>query len=251
MLNIINNRYTRQTMLKQIGSEGQEKLKRASVIVIGAGGLGAPALTYLAAAGVGHIGIVDSDTVSASNLNRQFLHNEADLKRPKAVSAKEKLEALNSEIRISAYEETLTDKNAKDILAGFDLVLGAVDTYETRFVINRASVELCLPYIDGGINGFYGCIIFSLPKKTPCLNCVFPNKKSDRQEGGVLGTTAGIIGTLEANLALLWLINQQNPIEKKLILYDGLKMSMDFVDIERDKNCPVCKGGAVTQGAAL
>ena len=241
MLNAINGRYSRQACIKNIGSEGQKKLKAASVAVVGAGGLGSPALTYLAAAGVGHISIIDFDKVSMSNLNRQFLHAESDIGFPKAVSAKKKLTALNSEIEITSHEETLTNENAKSLLAGCDLVIGAVDSFDTRFIINRASIELNLPYIDGGITGFYGSIIFSQPQKTPCLNCIFPEEKTNKETTGVLGTTAGVIGTLEANLAILWLICHENKIENKLLLYDGLKMSMDLIDIKRDENCPVCQ----------
>ena len=260
-------------MLNQVGPEGQKKLKAASVIVVGAGGLGSPALTYLAAAGVGRLGLIDSDTVSLSNLNRQFLFSGGDIGRSKAASAKEKLTALNGDIEVIAYEEHLSDENAGTLFAGYDLVLGAVDSFDTRFVINRAAAALKLPYIDGGVNGFSGCVVFSQPPKTPCLACVFPipnaekepsDAPSDSPSGvpsdvyktpvsvhgtsageapiGVLGTTAGVIGTLEANLCLLWLLGHQNPLENKLLLYDGFRMSMDLIEIRRDKNCSVCGG---------
>lgn len=232
-------------MLAQVGIEGQKRLSRSSVVVVGAGGLGSPALTYLVEAGVGRVGLIDSDTVSLSNLNRQFLHGDADIGRPKAVSATEKLMALNGEIEIIACEERLSDENAETLFAGYDLVLGAVDSFDTRFVINRASVALGLPYIDGGVNGFCGCIMFSHPPETPCLNCVFPNRDKQNKPIGVLGTTAGVIGTLEANMALLWLLNHCNPIENKLLLYDGYRMSIDLIKIKRDKNCPVCGGGSI------
>jgi len=245
-----DGRYSRQILIEQIGEEGQEKLAASSVIVIGAGGLGSPALTYLAAAGIGCIGLVDSDKIALSNLNRQFLHNTCDIGKFKVDSAKEKLSNLNNEINIKTFNTHLTDGNAEEILSGFDIVIGAVDSFETRFVINKACVllhkqGLHIPYIDGGINGFSGCVLFSNPPHTPCLNCVFPQdieKKETQKKSniGVLGTTAGIIGTIEANTALLFLLGLPNPIENKLLIYDGLRMSFDHIDIKRNENCSVC-----------
>ena len=241
----MEDRYSRQILIKEIGAEGQEKLARSSVFVAGAGGLGSPALTYLASAGIGRLGFVDCDTVAPSNLNRQFLHNTFDIGKLKTNSAKEKLSALNDKIEINSINEHLTDENANTIFAGYDLILGAVDSFETRFVINRACVSLNIPYIDGGINGFSGCVLFSNPPHTPCLNCVFPQdieKKETQKKSniGVLGTTAGIIGTIEANTALLFLLGLPNPIENKLLIYDGLRMSFDHIDIKRNENCSVC-----------
>jgi len=237
----VSDRYSRQISIQQIGSEGQKKLTRASVFVAGAGGLGSPALTYLAAAGVGRLGVADSDTVTISNLNRQFLHNSGGIGRLKADSAKEKLLSLNNEIEVRVYNERLSDQNAKNILSGYDIVLGAVDSFESRFVINRACVSLRIPYIDGGINGFSGCVMFSNPPFTPCLNCIFPQAAA-KTEAGALGTTAGVIGTIEANIALLRLFGLPNPAENKLLLYDGLRMSIEYVDIKQNKNCNVCMG---------
>ena len=214
-------------------------------MVVGAGGLGSPALTCLVAAGVGRVGLVDSDVVSLSNLNRQFLYGDSDIGRPKAVAAKERLGAMNHGVEIMAYEERLTERNAEALLAGYDLALGAVDSYDTRHVINRATAALGVPYIDGGVNGFSGCVMFSHPPQTPCLNCVFPHKSTHKKAAGVLGTTAGAVGTMEANLALLWLLGHENPIANKLLLYDGFRMSVDLIRIDRNKSCSVCGGGAV------
>jgi len=241
LVNSMDNRYSRQILIKQIVAEGQEKLTHSSALVVGAGGLGSPVLTYLAAAGVGCLGIVDFDTVALSNLNRQFLHNTADIGRLKTDSAKEKLVNLNDEIKINIYNEHLTDLNAIKIFTGYDIVLGAVDSFETRFVINRACVSLHIPYIDGGINGFSGCVLFSNPPFTPCLNCVFPQTVSKEKSVGVLGTTAGVIGTIEANIAILWMLNLHKSVENKLLFYDGLNMSIDHLNIKRSENCSVCK----------
>jgi len=235
-------RYSRQIMIPEIGNKGQEKLLRSSVLVAGAGGLGSPALTYLAAAGVGRLGVVDSDKAELSNLNRQFLHGSADIGNNKTDSAGEKLAALNKEIKIETFTERLTEKNAEKIFSGYDIVLGAVDSFETRFVINRACISLGLPYIDGGINGFSGCIMFSNPPKTPCFGCVFPEKRAKKKTVGVLGTTAGVTGTIQANIALLLLLGLPNPAENKLLVYDGLQMSLDHVEIKRNDKCPFCGG---------
>ena len=237
----MDSRYARQIQIRQIGSEGQKKLARASVLVAGAGGLGSPALTYLAAAGVGRLGIIDSDTVALSNLNRQFLHYKKDIGRYKTDSAGEKLAGLNDEIEIIARTEHITDLNAHTFLAGYDAVLGAVDSFATRSVINRACCSLRIPYIDGGINGFSGCVMFSYPPDTPCLNCVFPETAAKNEAPpGVLGATAGVIGSMQAGIAIQWLLGLPNPLTRKLALYDGLRMSIDLIDIQRDAACPVC-----------
>jgi len=241
----MDDRYSRQISLPQIGPEGQQKLGTGSVIVVGAGGLGSPALTYLVAAGVGRVGIVDADTVSRSNLNRQFLYGDADVGRPKAVAARERLAELNSDVEIVVYESLLTDDNAETLFAGYNLVLGAVDSFDTRAVINRAAVALRIPYVDGGVNGFNGCVMLSHPPQTPCLNCVFPNSSPKKRPTGVLGAIAGVVGAMEANLALLWLLGQHDAAQHRLFLYDGLRMRIDHIEIKHDKGCTVCAGGAI------
>ncbi|MDR0465035.1 MAG: HesA/MoeB/ThiF family protein [Treponema sp.] len=238
----MSERYSRQITIPQIGNEGQKKLARSSVIVAGAGGLGSPALTYLAAAGVGRLGFIDSDTVALSNLNRQFLHNTNDIGKLKTASAKEKLRALNDKIEINSINEHITGDNAAALFSGYDIALGAVDSFETRFVINRACVSLNIPYIDGGINGFSGCVLFSNPPHTPCLSCIFPETAAKKEMPGVFGTTAGITGAIEANIALLYLLGLPNPVENKLLMYDGLRMDFDLIEIKRNEECRVCNG---------
>ncbi|MCL2568244.1 MAG: HesA/MoeB/ThiF family protein [Oscillospiraceae bacterium] len=236
----MNERYARQILMEQIDVAGQERLARAAVVVVGAGGLGSPALTYLAAAGVGRIGLIDGDTVELTNLNRQFLHGEADLGRPKADSARERLAALNGTIEVRTHDVRLTEENAAALLAGYDLILGAVDSFETRAVINRAAIGLGIPYIDGGVNGFSGSVFYSYPPDLPCLNCVFPLERSKGKTAGVLGTTAGVIGTAMANVALLHLLGLENPLCNKLFWYDGLRMRTDLIEVRRDEGCLVC-----------
>ncbi|MCL2410147.1 MAG: HesA/MoeB/ThiF family protein [Treponema sp.] len=237
----MDERYSRQILINQIGEAGQKKLSRSSVFVVGAGGLGSPVLTYLTVMGIGHLAFIDSDIAAESNLNRQFLHHTEDIGRKKTISALEKLNKLNNKIDIKAHNERLTDKNAQAFFNGYDIVIGAVDSFETRFVINKACVSLDIPYFDGGINGFSGIIMFSHPPNTPCLNCVFPKKKKTNEPVGVFGATAGVIGTILANCSALWLLGVPNPVENRLIMYDGLNMKIDHIDIKRDENCEVCR----------
>ena len=235
-------RYERQISMDQIGSAGQEKLANSAIFVIGAGGLGSPALTYLAAAGVGCLGLMDGDRVAPGNLNRQFLHGESDINRAKARSAAEALGRRNSEIDIRAYETYLTEENAKTHLTGYDIILGAVDSFSVRSLINRTCLSLGVPYIDGGVSGFSGCVLYANPPESPCLNCIFPEKSEEKEAVGVLGATAGVIGTAMANIALLVLLGLENPIRNKLFLYDGLRMRTDLIAIRRDEKCGVCGG---------
>ena len=227
-------------MIPRIGDEGQMKLSRSSVLVAGAGGLGSPALTCLAAAGVGRIGIADSDTVEISNLNRQFLFCIDDIGRPKAGSARDRLLRMNNQIGIEAFNDHLTELNAEKIIAGYDFVIGAVDSFRTRFAINRACVSLNIPYADGGVRDFSGHALFSFPPQTPCLNCVFPAKSGKPEKHGVIGTVTGVVGTMLANIALAHLLGLPNHAANKLLLYDGLRMGIDQIEIKRNDKCPVC-----------
>ena len=236
-------RYERQISMEQIRPEGQAKLANSAILVIGAGGLGSPALTYLATAGIGHLALIDGDQVAPGNLNRQFLHGETDIGRAKAHSAAETLQALNSEIEIQAVDAYLTEENAKNHFVGYDLILGAVDSFRTRSLINKTCLSLRIPYIDGGVSGFSGCVLYATPPETPCLNCIFPEKSRKKENPGVLGTTAGIIGTIMANIAILELLGLENPLRNKLFLYDGLRMRTDLIKIQRNENCPLCGVG--------
>lgn len=236
----MQERYQRQIVIERIGEKGQKKLADSSVAIIGTGGLGSPILTYLTLAGVGKLSMIDNDKVSLSNLNRQFLHGTKDIDTPKVTSAKEKLNALNPETQIQTHETRLTKENAEELLAGHDVVVGALDSMETRFIVNQTCVNLKIPYIDGGVKEFGGYVIFTNSPKTSCFNCIFPPKKAPPFPAGVLGTTACTIGGLEANITLLYLLGLPNPLENKLLVYDGLRLSMDLVDIEKDEKCGVC-----------
>ena len=233
-------RYSRQVMMDKIGKEGQAKLQAAQVAVIGVGGLGSPVLTYLALAGVGKLTLIDYDGVEMSNLNRQFLHGTKDIGTLKVDSAKVKLMELNHQVEIIPLARKLTKENAKKLLGGHDLVLGALDSMETRFLVNEACVNLGIPYIDGGVKEFGGSVIFTNPPETPCYNCVFPRKAGEKEVVGVLGVTAGIVGSLEADVALIHLLGLPNPLENKLLIVDGLRLSMSLVDIVADEKCEIC-----------
>ena len=236
----MRERYQRQMVIEQIGEKGQQKLADSSVAIIGTGGLGSPILTYLTLAGVGNLSIIDYDKVEQSNLNRQFLHGTKDINTPKVLSAKEKLNAINDEVKIHTHETKLTKENAHDLLKGHDLVIGALDSLETRFIVNETCINLNVPYIDGGVKEFGGYVIFTHPPKTPCFQCIFPQKKGKKESPGILGVTAGTIGTLEADIALLHLLGLPNPLENKLLIYDGLRLSIDLVAIKKDEKCNVC-----------
>jgi len=213
----------------------------SSVAVIGVGGLGSPILTYLALAGVGKLTLVDWDVVEISNLNRQFLHGTGDVGRKKVVSADEKLKALNPEVEIQPLSVALTRDNAEELLAGHDLVIGALDSLEARVIVNEVCVNLRIPYLDGGVKELGGRVMFSNPPQTACFNCVFPPKGREKEVVGVLGVTAGIIGGIQADVALIHLLGLPNPLGNKLLIFDGLRLTMNLVDVVRDEKCEVCQ----------
>lgn len=230
-------KYIRQIML--FGEEGQEKLRKAKVFVAGAGGLGSPVLTYLAIAGVGKIILADFDSVELSNLNRQFLHHEKDAGREKVKSAEEKLLSLNPEIEVVTIREKITEENADSIVPSCDLIIDALDNFDTRHVLNRLAVERKIPLIHGAVSGYRGQATTVVPGKTPCLYCIFP--KSFRKEVfPVLGTTPGIIGSIQANEAIKYLTGQGKLLEGRLLLWDGLTCSFSELNVNKAENCPVC-----------
>ena len=233
-------RYERQIIIDKIGEEGQARLACSSVAVIGAGGLGSPILTYLALAGVGKLTLVDWDVVDISNLNRQFLHDTNDIGRKKAISAEEKLKALNPKVEIHPLSVELTGDNAEELLSGHDLVMGALDSLDARLIVNETCTNLGIPYVDGGVKEFGGRVMFSNPPQTPCFNCVFPPKVRKKKTVGVLGVTAGIIGGIQADVALIHLLQLPNPLGNKLLIFDGLRLTMNLVDVVKDENCEVC-----------
>jgi molybdopterin/thiamine biosynthesis adenylyltransferase len=230
-------RYARQILM--IGEEGQEKLKAARILVAGAGGLGTVISLYLAAAGVGHLRIIDCDVVEESNLNRQILHWSKDLGRPKTDSAGEKLSALNPLIVLERISDRIVEENVGEMTRGCDLIVDAMDNFPTRHLLNRTAVEKGIPFIHGAVRGLFGQTTTVIPGETPCLRCLFP-ASPPREVFPIIGATCGVIGSIEASEAIKLLTGQGKPLAGRLFLWDGLAGSADSLTIEKDPCCPVC-----------
>jgi molybdopterin-synthase adenylyltransferase len=230
-------RYARQILL--IGEEGQERLKAASVLVAGAGGLGTVISLYLAAAGVGRLRIIDCDVVETSNLNRQILHWNGDVGRPKTDSVKEKLVALNPLIRIETNPGRITEESVGGFAKGCCLIVDAMDNFSTRYLLNRAAVDRNIPFIHGAVRGFFGQTMTVIPGKGPCLRCFFPSSPP-REVFPIVGATCGVIGSIEAAEAIKLLTGQGEPLMGRIFIWNGLAGSADSIAVERDPSCPDC-----------
>lgn len=231
--------------MPEVGVAGQKKLKASSVLIVGTGGLGSPLGMYLAAAGVGHIGLVDYDVVDLSNLQRQVIHGTSDVGRPKTESALDRLRDINAQIRIDTYNETLNSKNARDILEGYDLVVDGTDNFPTRYLINDVCVFTLKPFVFGGIFRFYGQVSIFCAGDGPCYRCLFPSPPPagtvpSCAEGGVLGILPGTIGTIQATEAIKLILGIGDPLIGRLLTYDALEMNFKFFKIKKDPDCPVC-----------
>ncbi len=238
-------RYSRHLILPEVGLEGQRKLKAGSVLCIGAGGLGSPAALYLAAAGIGTIGIVDFDSVDSSNLQRQILHGTPDVGRSKLESAKEKLSALNPEISIKTYETRLTSANALDLFKGYDVILDGTDNFATRYLVNDACVLLGIPNAYGSIFRFEGQASVFATKAGPCYRCLYPEPPPPGlvpscAEGGVLGVLPGVVGTIQATESIKLILGAGSTLVGRLLLYDAWGMKFRELKLRRDPECPVC-----------
>ena len=238
-------RYSRHLILPAVGPDGQRRLKAGRVLCIGAGGLGSPAALYLAAAGVGTIGIIDFDAVDASNLQRQILHSTQDVGRSKLQSAREKLEALNPEVRIETYEAALTSANALDLFRDYDVILDGTDNFATRYLVNDACVLLGKPNAYGSIFRFEGQASVFAVKGGPCYRCLYPEPPPPGlvpscAEGGVLGVLPGVVGTIQATETIKLLLGAQNTLVGRLLLYDAWNMRFRELKLRRDPECPVC-----------
>jgi molybdopterin/thiamine biosynthesis adenylyltransferase/rhodanese-related sulfurtransferase len=242
-------RYRRHLLLPEVGEEGQAKLLKARVLLLGAGGLGSPAALYLAAAGVGTLGIVDSDVVDLSNLQRQVLHTRQFQGQPKVVSARAAIEALNPDVKVVPFQERLTSANALRVLEGFDLVLDGGDNFPTRYLLNDACVLLGRPNLHGSIFRFEGQVTTFLPGQGPCYRCLYPAPPPPElapscAEAGVLGVLPGLIGLLQANEALKLLLGRGEPLVGRLLTFDALGTRFQELKLRRDPRCPVCAPGA-------
>ena len=239
------DRYSRHVLLQEVGEEGQARLLDSSALLIGAGGLGSPAALYLAAAGVGTIGIVDFDVVDRTNLQRQVLHNLDRVGMAKTESAREAIAALNPDVKVITHNERLGAENALAIMAGYDVVLDGGDNFPTRYLINDASLHLRVPVVHGSIFRFEGQVSVFAPYDGPCYRCLFPQPPPPElapscAEAGVLGVLPGIIGSIEAMEVIKLLLGLGEPLVGKLLIYDALDESFDRVTIGRDPGCPAC-----------
>jgi len=238
-------RYSRHLIMPEVGVEGQLKLKAGSVLCIGAGGLGSPAALYLAAAGVGRIGIVDFDVVDFSNLQRQIIHGTADVGRSKLASAKDRLLDLNPLITIDTYETALSSKNALDLFKPYDIILDGTDNFPTRYLVNDACVILGKPNTYGSIFRFEGQASVFATKNGPCYRCLYPEPPPPGlvpscAEGGVLGVLPGIIGTIQATEAVKLIMGIGEPLIGRFLIYDALRMKFRELKLKKDPDCPVC-----------
>lgn len=238
-------RYSRHLLIPEVGLEGQRKLKASSVLVIGTGGLGSPVAMYLAAAGVGRIGLVDYDVVEFSNLQRQIIHGSSRLNTLKVESARDRVLDINPDIQVDIYNEPFTSSNALRIAEGYDLIIDGTDNFPTRYLVNDVCVKLGIPNVYGSIFRFDGQVSVFDARRGPCYRCLFPEPPPPGTvpscaEGGVLGVLPGIIGSLQASEGLKLLLGIGEPLVGKLLLYNALDMHFDFVKLRKNPNCAVC-----------
>ncbi len=240
-------RYSRQLVMPEIGDAGQERLRSAKVAVVGTGGLGSPAAMYLAAAGVGTIGLVDADVVDLSNLQRQILHSVNQLGIAKVESGKRALGRLNPAVHVVPHRATVTPENGSRLLEPYDVVVDAVDNLETRYIVNDACVKMGKPLVEAGVLRFDGMVLTVIPGKGPCYRCIFPSLPPagavpSAGEVGVIGAVPGIIGSIEALEALKIVLGIGRPLVGRLLVFDGLDMTWREVSAERDPRCASCGG---------
>ncbi len=246
-------RYARHIILPEVGGKGQEKLLGARVLLLGAGGLGSPIALYLAAAGVGNVGIIDFDVVDRSNLQRQILHNTDDVGRLKVDSAKDKLSKLNPDVKITVYNERLDSSNALRIFKDWDIVVDGCDNFPTRYLVNDACVMLGKTNVHGSIFRFEGQVTVFKSPEGPCYRCMYPEPPPPGmvpscQEAGVLGVLPGVVGSLQAVEVIKLIIGVGEPLVGKLLLYDALKAETRKLNARKDPNCPLCgKNPTITQ----
>lgn len=237
---MISERYERQVLL--LSEEGQKRLYESKVFIAGAGGLGSPVLVYLALAGVGKIVVADNDTVSLSNLNRQFLHDLSKLGDIKTDSARDTLNRLNPDVEIEGIFEAVTDDNISEITKDCSLIIDCLDNFEARRVLNREAVRTGIFMIHGAVSGWDGQATTIMPGKTPCYECIFPFDKTPSGNFPIVGTTAGVIGSIQANEAVRILAGYEPSLGGKLLIWDGRTASVDQIPLLRNEKCHVCSG---------
>jgi adenylyltransferase/sulfurtransferase len=245
-------RYSRHILLPQVGEQGQRELKKSRVLVVGAGGLGSPVALYLAAAGVGTLGLVDFDVVDLSNLQRQIIHGSSGIGSPKIDSARDRLRDINPNVAVDAYQTKLTSANALDIARGYDLIIDGTDNFATRYLVNDTSVLLGIPNIYGSVFRFEGqASVFGAPDG-PCYRCLFrepppPDLIPSCAEGGVLGVVPGLVGTIQATEAIKILLGLGDTLVGRLLLIDAMSMAFRTLEIRKDPECPACGTHEITE----
>ena len=238
-------RYSRHILLPEVGGKGQKRISESRILIIGAGGLGSPAALYLAAAGVGTIGIIDGDTVDISNLHRQVIHSTPDIGKSKVLSAKDKMEEINPNIKVNTYHDRFSAANGLALSQEYDIILDGTDNFPAKFLINDAAVLTGKPLIHGGILRFDGQVFTILPRKTACYRCIFkepppPGAVPSCQEAGVLGVLAGTIGTIQATEALKLILNIGTPLTDRILTYEAKSTGFREIRIRRNPKCAVC-----------
>lgn len=234
-------RYSRQIMMKGFGEEGQKRLKNTKVFVAGCGGLGSPISMYLAAAGFGYIVIADMDIVDLSNLNRQILHWDRNLGEDKVRSGYEKLIQMNPEISVTPFNGRIDEHNVYELTEGCDLIMDAMDNFETRYLLNRASLKHGIPFIHASVWGMEGRLTTLVPGRTPCLECIFP-KAPPKEVFPILGATPGVLGTLQVTEAVKLILGIGETLQNRLLVYDGEYMQFHEIKIGKNPDCPACGG---------
>jgi molybdopterin/thiamine biosynthesis adenylyltransferase len=243
MTAIQQKRYYRSILLPEVGESGQKKLLQSSVLIVGAGGLGSPAALYLAAAGVGNIGLIDADNVDLSNLQRQIIHGTQDIGQPKVISAADSIRRLNPDIHTQTWQKNLTSDNARDILKDYQFVIDATDNFSAKFLIAEACHTMNKAYVHAGILAFAGQIMTVIPGQTACYRCIFrdpPPENMDAVPAGVLGVLPAVVGSIQATEAVKYLLGIGKLLTNTLLVYDALDMSFRKVELTQDQTCPVC-----------
>jgi len=246
-------RYSRHLIIPDVGMTGQKRLKNAKVLCVGAGGLGSPALLYLAAAGVGTLGVIDFDVVDESNLQRQIIHGQSDIGRPKTLSARDSIKEVNPFVTVVVHEEALTTDNVMEIFSGYDLIVDGTDNFATRYMVNDACVLLGKPYVWGSIYRFDGQASVFWAEYGPCYRCLYPEPPPPGMvpscaEGGVLGVLCASIGAIQVNEAIKLITGIGESLAGRLMIYDALEMSYRALNIKKDPDCPICgKNPSITE----
>ncbi len=230
-------RYSRQ--IDAVGAEGQERLKNARVLIAGGGGLGTIVATYLTAAGIGTLRIVDCDTIEISNLNRQILHWDKDIGRKKTDSIAEKLHAMNPLTAVENIHQLIDENSINDLVAGADIIVDAMDNFKTRYVLNQAALSFAIPFVHGAISGFYGQVTTIIPGRTACLSCIFP-QGPPRTIFPAVGATCGVIGSIQATEVIKHIAQKGDLLAGRLLFWDGLACEMNIIRVEKNRNCKYC-----------